>query len=159
MEVVGKYATKLKSELTKLKKTIQVLQSEKNELESENNELKRKQAQETKKVEPDDEEVTLNVARKKSKSIAKTLTTSSKKPKISSPQPQTLLGTKVAKFFSGQAYPGIVISPPTCKWGAKSGAPWWKIVFEDGDREDWDEVEVEEGKEVCIKYFKNNKNK
>ena len=64
--------------------------------------------------------------------------------KKSKPSTPTYLGTKVAKYFDNEPYAGVV---------KKKSGVWWKIVFEDGDQEDWDEDEIKEGTEVWRKEF------
>lgn len=46
------------------------------------------------------------------------------------------VGLKVAKYFHGKLYEGVV----KCRSGK-----WWKIVFEDGDEKEWNTTEIKAG--------------
>lgn len=52
-------------------------------------------------------------------------------------------GNKIAKYFDGTAFKGFVKSG-----GYEVSVGWWQIVFDDGDIEDWDEKEIQAGRQL-----------
>ncbi|GMH78292.1 hypothetical protein TrLO_g10399 [Triparma laevis f. longispina] len=57
-------------------------------------------------------------------------------------------GMRVAKFFHGIAYPGVVKG-----LNDDDKEPWWNIVYDDGDKEDLNETELQLGLKLHREKF------
>jgi len=58
------------------------------------------------------------------------------------------VGMRVAKFFNGIAYPGVVKG-----LNDDDKEPWWNIVYDDGDKEDLNETELQLGLKLHREKF------
>ena len=53
-------------------------------------------------------------------------------------------GTRVAKYFDGKAYSGTVVFYQS---------PWWKVEYDDGDKEDFDADMIPPASKLFLKEF------